>query len=1132
MSSLSDISNDTDRRNAERYLRSAGEMERADRERTASLRQVEMATRGAELAEMKHAQVLNDYPNDAVKAAEADLALARARNALTEATERDLLVATKRQEVQTRHRVDRNVLSRGAPESRGAIPRMLDSLDSMVGNFFQRMGEKMLLAGRMLSAFTQIATTAAVALASIGAVNLVPLIGSLSSIGSLLGLLPALASGAAAAIAAIAVGSNGIVEAFKAATKMSDNADKDAKQRQDQIKSARKQQESAARSYENAIRRREDAVQRQADAVDELNEAQRSAERTAVDGARSIANADKEVVRSKEAAADAEKSLSQARKDAARTIRDLNDAQKEGSLSEEEALLGVQRARERMFDTRWSSDASVLDKREANVGVRRALLNLDQVRKRNTELREEVADANRLGVEGSDGVVAAQRNARDAAERVVDAEQSLVDTRENVALANERAAKQIVNAERSIKDANQGVVDAERDIADATEAIAEANEKLAEAVSLSSSSADEFAKAMEKLSPAGRKFVETARGLGDAWTDVRKATQESLFTGLDTSLLKASTLLDPLKEGLSGVAEGISQNIKAVVNEMTTPQAKNDLSHVFDKTSESVGILTGASRALSEMWMDLSTVGANFLPRIAQGLSDLLSRWADKIDEMRKDGSLERMFERGIEIATTFGRIVGNVFTGVKNVFKALQPMGDEMLGSIESLTERFVAFTESPEGREKIQDFFARARDLMNDVWNLVSSLSTIFTENLLPAIQTVSSFTMPFLQLMFDVLNGMGPLIQTVALAFLAWKIINPVIGGLNTGLDRMKTYLFFGGMAIQGYAQTARDQLQQVRGHVQTTEGRFKLFERTVGGAVNGAQKALSGLIGYLGGFWGAGIMAAVAVIGAFSAAKANAARETEKLTEKEKEFQRTLDKRSGIATRQTQEEAVSTLQDGGWLERAEGFGINKQDLVDGMIGNSAATGKIVGRLKADIKPALLNSASWQNNKDAYIDMLGPNAADIIASAMAGDRNAEDTYNRAKSAYFARPETNRKLNLPNWNDFRRDFGQGSAAESAKDLGQEFLKNQTSVIDGGPKAREANELLEGGPHSLSANGSQVLQKYKPEAVPRGRRERDHGRGLPDGRPDQGAAQVRHLCHPAAGQHGQARLGRHERCR
>lgn len=236
------------------------------------------------------------------------------------------------------------------------------------------------------------AQLAGVAVLGLAAINLVPLIASASEALGVFTLLPAAITGAGASLATLVIGSQGIVDAFSAASDAAQTAGEDA--------------EAMARAQRDAAEQVVRAQEGVADAYKAQADAQRDTRRAAED-------------------------LNDVYKQQARDLRDINNQLQDSILATEDAAIGVARAKQQYARTlieRRTGRADNLDLQEADLRVRQALSRYNQQRQQTADLRQDTREANREGVEGSDEVVAAkerlaaaQRNELMASRQIRDA---------------------------------------------------------------------------------------------------------------------------------------------------------------------------------------------------------------------------------------------------------------------------------------------------------------------------------------------------------------------------------------------------------------------------------------------------------------------------------------------------------------------------------------------------------------------------------------------------------------------------------------------------------------------------------------------------------------------------------------
>ncbi|WP_067503869.1 transglycosylase SLT domain-containing protein [Nocardia puris] len=733
-----------DQRAIREAARAAQNVDAAERAVARTRRSLDAATAAVNAAEERHGELLRASDADARKVARSEAALIalRARRAVAA---QDYTAAQQRQSyAQTALIRDESALDR-----RVEMPifrRFSEAIDERTTRILDGLTERLLLTGRLLTATTQVAVGAGAALAALGAVNLVPLVGSLLQAGTALAVLPALAAGAAASITAIVVGSTGVPSAFKAATQMTTNSGRDA---------------------DADARTREQAARRIAQAQRSVEDAYRSSARTAVQGQEAVAAAERTVERAQRSATDAQKALSQARRDAVQRIRDVNDALRGSATSERQAYLATLRARQNLADALRAGGASGLDIQELQVAITAADETYDDVRRRNQQLREEAEETNRRGIDGDAGVVRAKEAVLDATDQQAEAQAALG---------------------RTIRDAAEADADAQRRIADAIDSQSEALRTATENVSTWER---KYSEALANLSPQAREFVENVRGMGDAWRSMRLTVQDSLFQGLAADVTELGRAgLPVLSRGLDGIAVGINSGLRRSLRYLSTDLANVDLQLFFVNASRASAQAARAFEPLTRTILGLSATGSAFLPQILSGLADEVERFDTKVAAMRADGSLAAMIDTGIERTKQLGRVIRDTFGVLRQVFRATGADGDSMLDGLERRVRGLRDRLASSAGQDGVRDFFDSTRAAWDRLYPVMVALASVFTETVLPAVQTVGTPILHLIGTFAELavsLERVIPLLETLVTAILAIKTFNALsalVAGIGAG------------------------------------------------------------------------------------------------------------------------------------------------------------------------------------------------------------------------------------------------------------------------------------------------------------------------------------------------------------
>ncbi|MFD9947735.1 hypothetical protein [Nonomuraea sp. NPDC059022] len=463
--------------------------------------------------------------------------------------------------------------------------------------------------------------------------------------------------------------------------------------------------------------------------------AARAAERQE-QAARSVEMAERRYAAAQKASQRAVEGLNEARRQAKERLEDLELAVRGGALDEEGAALAVQRAKERLDAIVNDPFASDLDKKEADLAYRQALQRLDEVRERNGDLREEQAEANRRGVEGSKEVEAAKERIESATQAQADAEYNLRQSREAAAKAAVEGARAIAAAERGVADAIKGVTAAQKGVeaakkaeerarravrdalwqemlanerlVDAKKELIKAQKAAAQAARQQGAGVSAVTKAMDNLSPAGQRFARFIAGtLNPRLKDMRFAVQEALLPGLQEGVTKGLPLLDTLEDGLVDTGKVIGDLAKEWGAFVSSKSFRRDLATVMKSNTKIVGSFGRAGKSALGGVMNILVVAAPY----AEKLAGLIERGASRFERWTKtargDGSMARWFEEGWKRAKQLFGIVRDVGAGILELGKLAAPAGGTLLDDLSEAARDFREWASDPANQEQIRKFF-----------------------------------------------------------------------------------------------------------------------------------------------------------------------------------------------------------------------------------------------------------------------------------------------------------------------------------------------------------------------------------------------------------------------------------------
>ena len=431
----------------------------------------------------------------------------------------------------------------------------------------------------------------------------------------------------------------------------------------------------------------------------------------------------------------ARKDQARAYRDASQQLQDLHIEMRGGVIDESRAILEAQKAREDLARGNFS------DVREAALRVQEADQRLIEVRARNAQTAQELADANRKGVAGSDLVTE----------------------------ANERVTR-----------SQQQLADAQAGAAESAGSMSAAQQKAADA--------------MAQLGPNAQALVRTLHKLTPEFLAIRQAASEPMLEGKSEEFEDFVTGLSPtLKKGIGQISEALGDNISEVFRVLGSDQSKTLIDRILGNTAEAQARMSGIFDPLINSVGRLTAAGTDVLPRLVDGMVGLLERFEAFITKADQDGSLEKWIDEGI---TAVGQLSESILNIGKSFTAITRATGGQFLPWLQDATGRLSAFLDSTEGQNKLKEFFAEGKRVFEQWKPILESLPGLF-EGIYKGAQTYIGGLLEILKPITEFLSAHPDLVAAAIGAWAGWKTaaasVTLVTGAVN-GLT-----LALGGSAV---------------------------------------------------------------------------------------------------------------------------------------------------------------------------------------------------------------------------------------------------------------------------------------------------------------------------------------------
>lgn len=305
---------------------------------------------------------------------------------------------------------------------------------------------------------------------------------------------------------------------------------------------------------------------------------------------------------------------------------------------------------------------------------------------------------------------------------------------------------------------------------------------------------DTAAAAMAKLSPNAQAFVLAVRSMGDQWSELRRATQDNLFAGMDTAVTRlGEKQLPVLKTGMTGIASALNTDVRDAMGVFSTDAATNKFGVFLDNSRRGIDALGNAMSPIAGIWINLTTAGSAYFERFGNSITGVFDKWNNSLKQATENGDFDRFMERSINSAKQMGSIFGNLGGALANVFRSASAASGGFLQELDNTMQRFHAWTESVEGQNALAEFFTATGGTLRAVSPLIGQVANIFATVFAPAISAFVQNAAPgfstFLAGVKSGMEGLAPAMPGLGAAFGALAAsLAPVVSAMGQALGPM--------------------------------------------------------------------------------------------------------------------------------------------------------------------------------------------------------------------------------------------------------------------------------------------------------------------------------------------------------
>lgn len=289
-----------------------------------------------------------------------------------------------------------------------------------------------------------------------------------------------------------------------------------------------------------------------------------------------------------------------------------------------------------------------------------------------------------------------------------------------------------------------------------------------------------------KASAATRKYQSALKGVKDEWQGIVKQNATAIFQSMANGLNTVKTALSSLKPFFKGVADGVNQASKKMLEWAKNSQVAQRFFKMMNTTGVSVfnKLLSAAGRfgdGLINVFTQLAPLfqwSANWMNRLGASFQ----KWANSA---AGQNSIKQFIEYTKTNLPIIGNIFKNVFAGIFNLMKAFGSNSTSIFKYLEQMSAKFRAWSETvanSQGFKKFVEYMQKNGPvIMQLIGNIVRALVAfgIAMAPIASVLLKVTTAIAGFVAKLFETHPAVAKFVGVIGiLAGIFWALMAPII------------------------------------------------------------------------------------------------------------------------------------------------------------------------------------------------------------------------------------------------------------------------------------------------------------------------------------------------------------------
>ncbi|MFD1547712.1 phage tail protein [Nonomuraea guangzhouensis] len=266
--------------------------------------------------------------------------------------------------------------------------------------------------------------------------------------------------------------------------------------------------------------------------------------------------------------------------------------------------------------------------------------------------------------------------------------------------------------------------------------------------------------ALEKLTPAAHAFVTEFEAAKPAFKSFQEAAQSGFFSQLSGSLSGVAQALGAIKQPLRDLASEFGGLVRETLNFATAQQTVSQFSRILGNTGQLVGALWSAMQPLLKGFVDLGTVGSDWLASMSGGLTSSLTKFGEWMSRVAESGQAFAWMDGAAAVLKQLGALAKDVWDILAGLLNAAAAAGGNALGVLGNLVDGFAKWVNSTKGQDVLVEIFRALGDIGRALLPVITALAGALA-GLAPTIGDLAKLIGPILT---TAINALAPAIEAL--------------------------------------------------------------------------------------------------------------------------------------------------------------------------------------------------------------------------------------------------------------------------------------------------------------------------------------------------------------------------------